>query len=108
MFPPSSRRILAFGSGEDMKISAEFITALPHSERREITVLMSGYRIDFSVDEASALVRAVGDALRAMPGDFERPPASATPSDQTDIVAQVMDQVISWAEITDQIGTSKR
>jgi hypothetical protein len=91
-----------------MKISAEFITALPRPERREVTVLMSGYRIDFSVDEACALVRAVADALRKMPGDFERPQALAAQPDQPDIVAQVMDQVISWAEITEQLGSPKR
>jgi len=87
-----------------MKITAEFITALPHSERREITVLMSGYRIDFSVDEASALIRAVSDALRAMPGDFDRPAAA----DAAAIVAQVKDQVISWAQITDSLEPQKR
>ena len=91
-----------------MKVSAEFITALPHSERGEITVLMSGYRIDFSVDEACALVRAVGDALRSMPGDFDRPQLTATSSDRPDIAAQVKDQVISWAEITEQLGSGKR
>jgi hypothetical protein len=105
--PLSSRETLAIGSGAPMKISAEFITALPHSERREITVLMSGYRIDFSVDEACALVRAVSDALCAIPGDFDRPQPIAA-SDQAAIVAQVRDQLISWAEITDQLGSHKR
>jgi hypothetical protein len=91
-----------------MKVSAELITALPHAERREVTVLMSGYRIDFSVDEACALIRAVGDALRTMPGDFDRPQPVATPADRPDIAAQVKDQVISWAEITEQLGSGKR
>jgi hypothetical protein len=93
-----------------MKIAAEFITALPHAERREITVLMSGYRIDFSVDEACALVQAVSGALHTMQGDFNRPPPAPAPRqpDQAAIIAQVEDQVISWAQITASLESHKR
>jgi hypothetical protein len=92
-----------------MKITAEFITALPHAERREITILMSGYRLDVSVDEACALVQAVSGALRNMQGDFGRPQANLTPPpDQAALIAQVEDQVISWAQITDSLESHKR
>jgi hypothetical protein len=84
-----------------MKVKEEFITALPNAERREITVLMSGYRLDFSIDEARALVQAVGGALRAMSSDPNRPPLQP---DQAAILAQIEDQVMSWAQITDSLA----
>lgn len=84
-----------------MKVKEEFITALPNAECHEITVLMGGYRLDFSVDEARALVHAVSSALRAMPGDDNRPPVQP---DQAAILAQIEDQVMSWAQITDSLA----
>jgi hypothetical protein len=93
-----------------MKIKEEFITALPNPERREITVLMSGFRLDFSFDEARALVHAVSNALRTLPGDLNRPSRvqTAAQPDQAAIIAQVEDQVISWAQITDSLESHKR
>jgi hypothetical protein len=82
-----------------MKVRAEVVTALPNPERREVIVLMGGYRIELSVDEARALVQEVSLALPAAAGD-----PKAAPMDRAAIVAKVEDQVFSWARITDALG----
>jgi hypothetical protein len=95
------RCLLVCRYGEQMKVKEEFITALPNVEQNEITVLMGGYRLDFSVDEARALVQAVSAVLRTMPGDPGRQPLQP---DQASILAQIEDQVMSWAQITDSLA----
>jgi hypothetical protein len=88
-----------------MKIRAELVTALPNPERREVVVVMGGYRIELTVDEARALVRQVSRALPAAAGEPEdAAPASAI--DRAAIVAKVEDQVFSWARITDSLGSA--
>jgi hypothetical protein len=63
-----------------------------------LTLLMGGYRIDLTIDEARALVGSVGAALQRGPASGD---AIAQNSGPAALVAKVTEQVISWAQIAE-------
>lgn len=79
-----------------MKVSEEAITVLRDSDRPGLTLLMGGYRVALTVEEARSLLRGLRSALEG-PGEAE--PAEHT--DRAIIVAKVTEQMISWAKIAD-------
>ena len=87
-----------------MKVIEEPITVIREAERRELTLLMGGYRLALTIDEARALVGTVGTALEDLSPAPEK--AVALPAGGADplaLAAKVKEQVISWAKITSSI-----
>ena len=83
---------------DDMKVIEEPISVFCEAGEAQLTLLMGGYRVALTRDEARALVSQVNAALRtAAADDGEEPPASG-PAPAV-IVARVSEQVISWAQI---------
>jgi hypothetical protein len=80
-----------------MKVSEEAITVLRDSDGPGLTLLMGGYRVALTVEEARNLMRGLRGALAEGPGEAE--PAEHT--DRAIIVAKVTEQMISWAKIAD-------
>lgn len=78
-----------------MRVTEEPFTVI--REESGLTLLMGGYRIELTIAEAQALMGAVGSALRG--GD-----AVAPNSDSAALVAQVTEQVISWARIAEVVA----
>lgn len=91
-----------------MRVIEEPITVLRDAGEPGLTLLMGGYRVALTMDEARALVTTMRAALPAVPGESgEREPADAaerTP-DHAAIVARVREQVISWSQIAE--GTQR-
>ncbi|HWI26563.1 MAG TPA: hypothetical protein VN668_06300 [Stellaceae bacterium] len=87
-----------------MKVIEEPITVIREEERLELTVLMGGYRLALTIDEARALIGTVGTALEHLSPTRDKavaPPAAG--ADPLAIAAKVKEQVISWAKITSSI-----
>ena len=80
-----------------MKVSEEAITVLRDSHGPGLTLLMGGYRVALTVEEARSLLRGLRSALAEGPGEAE----AAEPADRAIIVAKVTEQMISWAKIAD-------
>lgn len=80
-----------------MKVSEEAITVLRDSDGPGLTLLMGGYRVALTAEEARSLLRGLRSALAEGPGEAE----SAEHSDRAIIVAKVTEQMISWAKIAD-------
>jgi hypothetical protein len=80
-----------------MKVSEEAITVLRDSDGPGLTLLMGGYRVALTVEEARSLLRGLRSALAEGPGEAE----AAEPTDRAIIVAKVTEQMISWAKIAD-------
>jgi hypothetical protein len=87
-----------------MKVVEAPITVIREEERPGMTVLMGGYRLTLTIDEARALVATVGTALEDLspaPKDSAGTPAGG--ADPLAIAAKVKEQVISWAKIASGI-----
>lgn len=84
-----------------MRVVEEPISVLRGSGEQRVTLLMGGYRIALTVEEARALVNSVRGALSSDGGMAEPPAAGAHATDPAAIVAKVTEQVISWAQIAD-------
>jgi hypothetical protein len=87
-----------------MKVIEEAITILRHDGDQGLTLLMGGYRLALSMDEARVLVNTVRAALPGVLGDGGKTvssDAAARATDSAALVAKVTDQVISWAQIAD-------
>ena len=78
-----------------MKVLEEPITVLCAAERAELTLLMGGYRVALTTDEARTLLRSVGAALQSIAPDG----ADGASEPAETIAAKVAEQVISWAQI---------
>jgi hypothetical protein len=80
--------------GNLMKVSVEPISvlAVPHS--RDVTLVLGGYRIVLTREEARSLIDELGETL----GDQASNAA---------IVAKVAEQVISWAQIAQSVTPRK-
>jgi hypothetical protein len=77
-----------------MQVVEEAITVLRESEEPGVTLIMGGYRIALTTDEARALAGGLGAALSG----------SGQPGrDGAALAASVRDQVISWAQIAEQV-----
>lgn len=89
-----------------MKVIEETITVLCDIEEPGLTLFMGGFRVALSTDEARTLVGSVSAALSGASDDRgEAQPAVSgeRAADRAAIVANVTDQVISWAQITDAV-----
>jgi hypothetical protein len=80
-----------------MKVIEESITVLRDSDGPGVTLLMGGYRVGLTAEEARGLLRGLRSALGEAPGDAEQ----AGQADRAIIVAKVTEQMISWAKIAD-------
>lgn len=94
-----------------MRVAAETMTILTDPKGQELTLVMNGYRIILTHDEARALVDGVGNALHHTARGDDEPahfPLSARQgSDGATIAARVAEQVISWAQITESLTPKK-
>lgn len=66
-----------------------------------LTLLMGGYRIDLTIDEARGLVGSVGAALQRGPAPGD---TIGQNSDPAALVAKVTEQVISWSQIAEAVA----
>lgn len=85
-----------------MKVIEETITVLRDIEEPGLTLFMGGYRVALTMAEARALVSGVEAALAGASdavGEAEPAAAGEGAADRAAIVANVRDQVISWAQI---------
>jgi hypothetical protein len=80
-----------------MKVIEEAITVLRDSDGPGLTLLMGGYRVALTGEEARSLLRGLRSALAEGPGEA----GSAEATDRAIIVAKVTEQMISWAKIAD-------
>jgi hypothetical protein len=108
-----------------MKVSANPITVIASKEAPELVLLMAGHRINLSVDEARALVEALGAAVagpRAQGGahgEAMSPPGGAHPAaaieralpgtqpENGTIIAKVTEQLVSWSQIATALNSRK-
>jgi hypothetical protein len=81
-----------------MQVIEETITVLSDIDGPGLTLLMGGYRVALTREEARALVTTIGAALTGASGII-----GAAKDERAAIVANVKDQVISWAKITDAV-----
>ncbi len=89
-----------------MKVVEETITVLCDGERPGMTLFMGGYRVALTMEEARSLASRVSAALSDAPGGGAAAQAAAADecgADRAAIVANVTDQVISWAQISDAV-----
>jgi hypothetical protein len=90
---PCRQRIVDGGRREtSMRVAEEPFSVI--REEAGLTLLIGGYRIDLTIDEARALVGSVGAAL-------QRGSAEADAIAPATLVARVTEQVISWAQIAE-------
>jgi len=80
-----------------MKVIEEAITILRDSDNPGLTLLMGGYRVGLTLEEARSLLHGLRSALAEAPGEAE----PAEQADRAIIVAKVTEQMISWAKIAD-------
>jgi hypothetical protein len=85
-----------------MKVIEEPITVFRESGQPGLTLLMGGYRVALTMEEARVLVGSVRTALEPIAATSD-PVSSVDPvrpnADPLAIVAKVKEQVISWAQI---------
>jgi hypothetical protein len=94
---PCRHRIVDGGRREtSMRVAEEPFSVI--REETGVTLLMGGYRIDLTIDEARALVGSVGAALQRGSAEGD---AIAPENDPAALVAKVAEQVISWAQIAE-------
>jgi hypothetical protein len=84
-----------------MKVNPETISVLSAPEGRDLTLVLGGYRIVLTREEARGLADILGDALGT-----ERSADNAAVSNAA-IAAKVAEQVISWAQISEAVSPRK-
>ena len=94
-----------------MKVITEAISIFRDGDAPDLTLVMGGYRLALTVEEAQMLVSTLRSALSEVPGGRSDGAAAealrgsnsaAMPSvDNGSILAKVTEQVISWAKIAD-------
>ena len=87
-----------------MRVAPEILTVFSSRERREVQILMGGYRVELTVEEARLLASGVGAALRELGADQAAPAAI----DHLDLIAKVQEQLVSWAEASAALPTPQR
>src|SRR5262249_2289638 len=88
--------------GDIMRVAPEILTVFSSRERREVQILMGGYRVELTVEEARLLASGVGAALRELGADQAAPAAI----DHLDLIAKGQEQLGSWAEAAAGRGES--
>ncbi|MGO8915071.1 MAG: hypothetical protein ACLQJR_04110 [Stellaceae bacterium] len=87
-----------------MRVIEEAITILRNDGDQGLTLLMGGYRVALTLDEARTLANSVRAALSDASGDSATIgpiDLAARGADPAMVVARVTEQVISWALIAD-------
>jgi hypothetical protein len=79
-----------------MKVSVETISVLSVPQSHDVTLVLGGYRIELTREEARSLIDELGETL----GD-------ETQTGNAAIVAKVAEQVISWAQIAQSVAPRK-
>ena len=87
-----------------MRVAPEILTVFSSPERREVQILMGGYRVELTVEEARRLASGVGAALRELGADQAAPAAV----DHLDLIAKVQEQLVSWAEASAALPAPQR
>lgn len=85
-----------------MKVVEEPISVLRDYGEAELTLLMGGYRVAMTSQEARTLVHIVNAALTEAAGEGGQSRADGVAGgapDHAAIVAKVAEQVISWSQI---------
>jgi hypothetical protein len=77
-----------------MQVVEEAITVLREGEEPGVTLVMGGYRIALSTEEARRLVGSLAAALSG---------AAPPEREGAAIAARVREQMISWAQIAQQV-----
>lgn len=90
-----------------MKVIEETISVLRDVDEPGLTLCMGGYRVTLTLEEARMLVSSVGGALLsdapAAEGDGQPAASREQAAKRAAIVANVREQVISWAKIADTV-----
>lgn len=87
-----------------MKVIEEPISVLRDAEETGLTLVMSGYRVAMTRQEAYALIRVIHGAISSAGGEGGQPATEGLAADAAEhaaIVAKVTEQVISWSQIAE-------